>query len=290
MKTRAIKLCAVLLLCLPLPVSAEEMVLEVIPLQQRTTAEVIQILRPLIAPGGTVTGMNNQLIIKTTPSNLAEIKKILASLDHAPRRLLISVKQDSGGQIQSGDHAISGRYSSGDVSIGANSPGHPREGVVISGRDGEGNVIRYHGRESSATFDDRNTFTVQATEGYPAFIASGQSVPVTGSTAVVTPGGVIVQDTTEYVDASSGFYVLPRLQGDRVTLLIAPRLTRVTPGSAPIFDVQNVETTASGHLGEWIELGGVDQQFGDSHQGTISSSSARGNEQRSIYVKVVEIE
>ncbi len=56
------------------------MQLEVIPLQKRMVDEVIQIIRPLVAPGGTVTGMNNQLIIKTTPSNLAEIKQVLRKL------------------------------------------------------------------------------------------------------------------------------------------------------------------------------------------------------------------
>ena len=269
---------------------AGEMILEVIPLKHRLTDDVVPILKPLITPGGTITGMNNQLIVKTTAENMAEIKNVLENLDRSPRRLMISVKQDVAGQAHISEQSVSGRYSSGDTSVVIRDPNRSREGVVISGRDDEGNVIRYRLQDSTSNTDDRNTFTVQATEGYPAYISTGQSVPVTGRSAYVTPRGTVINDSTEYVDASSGFYVLPRLSGDLVTLLIAPHLTRVAPGKAPVFDFQNVDTTATGRLGEWIELGGVDQQFSNDNRRIISSSSTQGGEQRSIYVKVIEIE
>jgi hypothetical protein len=277
-------------MCLPLLAHSDSMMLEVIELKHRMTDDVIEILRPMVVPGGTVTGMNNQLIIKTTPANLAEIKTILDSLDRSPRRLMISVKQDVGGQIQSREQSVSGRYSTGDVTVGAGDTRRSRDGLIISGRDEDGNEIRYRAQDSTSYTDDRGTYTVQATEGYPAYINVGQSVPVQSRTGVITPGGgIVISEGTEYVDAGSGFYVMPRLSGNQVTLLIAPKLTRVSPGKAPVFDVQNVETTASGQLGEWIELGGLNQQFSDSNRRILSSSSARGSEVRSIYVKVVEI-
>ncbi len=278
-----------ILSCLPMNIQAEEMILEIIPLQHRTTDDIVHILRPLVVPGGTITGMNNQLIIKTTPDNLAEIKNILQSLDHSPRRLLITVKQDIGGQIQAREDSLSGKYSSGDISIESKDPGPSDEGLVISGKDDKGNVIRYRTLDTTSGTDDKNAFTVQALEGYPAFIQAGQSVPVQNRSTFVTPGGVVVNDTTEYYEATSGFYVLPRLNGDQVTLLVAPRLSRVNPGQTPVFDVQNVETTASGRLGEWIELGGINQSFNDDSRQTLSSSRTRGQEIRSVLIKVDEI-
>ena len=113
-------------------VLAGEMELEIIPLQSRMSEEVIPILSPLVAPGGTITGMNNQLIIKTTPDNLAEIKKVLENLDRPPRRLLITVTHDVGGHIQTREDAISGRYSTGNVSISSKDPGN-REKDWLSG-------------------------------------------------------------------------------------------------------------------------------------------------------------
>ena len=97
--------------------SAEDMTLELIQLQHRTTDEIIPVIQALVHPGGTVTGMNNQLIVKTTASNLVEIKQLLAEIDKAARRLLITVRQDVNGEINKQHHGVSGRYSSGDVSI-----------------------------------------------------------------------------------------------------------------------------------------------------------------------------
>ena len=282
-------ICCLAVLLNTSPVHAGNMTLEIIPLQHRMTDDVVDILRPLVAPGGTVTGMNNQLIIKTTPENLAELKTVIQSLDRTPRQLIISVRQNSGGRVESQQHSVDGRYSTGDVTIGTGGPHRGRDGLVISAEDADGNVIRYQNRNSVSRSTDDNMFTVHATEGYPALINTGQSIPVPNRTAYASPGGVVVTDSVEYINANSGFYVLPRLNGDQVTLLVAPRLTRVAPGRAPILDVKDVETTATGHLGEWIELGGIYQNFRGSNRETLSSSNVSSNELHSVLIKVDEI-
>lgn len=272
-------------------VAAESMVLEVIPLKHRTADDIIQILRPLMQPGGTITGMNNQLVVKTTPANLEQIKAVLAKLDNSPRRLLIRVKQGILANTKQQEQSLSGSIASGDVSVGVDDTGTgSREGLVISGSDGQGNNIRYRGNETRSQSNEGNTFMVNATEGYPAYISIGQSIPVSSRTSYVTPGGsVAVNDSTEYINADSGFYVLPRLNGNRVTLLIAPRLTKVGPGRAPILDVQDVETTVTGRLGEWLDIGGLEQQSSSSGQGIASNSRQSDSQSRSVLIKVDEI-
>ncbi|MEJ2094697.1 MAG: secretin N-terminal domain-containing protein [Gammaproteobacteria bacterium] len=269
-------------------VAAESMVLEVIPLKHRTADDIIQILRPLVQPGGTITGMNNQLVVKTTPANLEQIKAVLAKLDNSPRRLLIRVKQGVLANTKQQEQSLSGNIASGDVSVGVNDTGTGnREGLVISGSDDQGNNIRYRGNETRSQSNEGNTFMVNATEGYPAYISIGQSIPVSSETSYVTPGGgVTVNDGTEYINADSGFYVLPRLNGNRVTLLIAPRLTKVGPGRAPILDVQDVETTVTGRLGEWLDIGGLEQQSSSSGQGIASNSRQSDSQSRSVLIKV----
>jgi len=271
------------------PVYAGNMALEIIPLQHRMTDDIVDILRPLVAPGGTVTGMNNQLIIKTTPENLAELKTVIQSLDRTPRQLIISVRQNSGGRIDSQQHSVDGHYSTGDVTIGTDAPHRGRDGLVISAEDEDGNVIRYQNRKSVSRSTNENMFSVHATEGYPALINTGQSIPVPNRTAYATSGGVVVTDSVEYINADSGFYVLPRLNGNQVTLLVAPRLTRVAPGRPPVLDVKDIETTATGQLGEWIELGGINQSVRDSNHETLSSSNVDSNELHSVIIKVDEI-
>ncbi len=270
------------------PIYAGDMQIEVIPLQHRMSDDVVSILRPLLAPGGTITGMNNQLIVKTTPENLEEIKSVLASIDSLPRRLMISVRQDVDGSFKSRDQAVSGRYKSGDVII-SNESRNTGAGVEIGVEDKSGNNLKYHLGDSSGNSSANSDFRVQATEGYPAYINTGTSVPVQSSNAYVTRNGVVVNDSVDYIEAESGFYVLPRLNGDQVTLLVAPKLTRVAPGRSPVFDTQNVQTTATGYLGEWIELGGINQQTTSDGSANLSNSKSFNNELRSVLIRVDEI-
>jgi len=266
---------------------AGNMQIEVIPLQNRMVDDVIPIIRPLVTAGGTVTGMNNQLIIKTTPANLAEIKQILNSIDHAPRRLMITVKQNVAGNINLREDSLTGKYTSGNVQINTGHD-HSSEGLSVSAGDKNSN-IRYHTLNSTARTDDRNTFKVQALEGRPAFINQGQSFPVDSSTTYITEQGVVVNQSTDYYDARSGFYVLPRLNGDKVTLLAATNLSSIQPGSHPAANVQSLETTVTGRLGQWMELGGIDQSFNHGSRQNFSSSSVDGQEFRTVLIKVDEI-
>ena len=56
---------------------AQQSVLEVIQLKYRNADQVIPMLKPLLAPGGTISGMQNRVIVRTTPANLAELRKVL---------------------------------------------------------------------------------------------------------------------------------------------------------------------------------------------------------------------
>lgn len=290
MRRTGLLICVCSLL-LSLAVYADDMVLEVIPLKHRMSSDVVDMIKPLVAPGGTVTGMNNQIIVKTTAANLEEIKQVLDSIDQAPRRLMITVKQNVDGNFNRNEQGISGRYTSGDVTIASPDPGAGHGGGIVAIKDDEGNVIGYRALSTRSDREDKNTFSVLATEGYPAFIHTGHSVPVANQQTIITPGGgVVVQDGIQYRDVTSGFYVLPRLSGDIVTLLVAPQLNRINSAQGGVFDIQNVETTASGRLGEWIELGGVSQQFDDKGQHNLISTRRRGQEFRTIAVMVTEIE
>lgn len=269
---------------------ANEMTLEIIPLKHRLVDDVVPILRPLLVPGGSITGMNNQLIINSTPGNIAELKNVLENIDHSPRKLLITVKQDAGFSTDNREQSVAGRYSTGDVTITNRDGPRHRDGLIISGRDEDGNIIRYRLRDSEANHDEQHSFRVQTVEGSPAFIQVGQSVPIHNRTRYYTPHGVYETETHEYYDASSGLYVLPRLSGDQVTLLAAPRLTRKEPGKHPVFDVQNVQTTARGKLGEWIRLSGINQDFNESDRELLSSSDSQGSRTGAVWIRVDEIE
>ncbi len=273
----------------PLHSLAAGMKLEMIKLNYRTAEEIIPILRPMVNEGGSVSGVRDQLIVKTTPTNLSEIRQILASIDRAPRRLMITVKQDIEGQVNRSRQDISGEYSTGNVGVSAGRRTGNDRGISITAEDDEGNNVRYRNLSTRSDLDDNNTYQVQTLDGEAAFVQSGQQVPIANRNAYVVNGNIVVQDTIDYHDVSSGFYVLPRVSGDVVTLQVSPQLSRVQPNQAAIFDVQNANTTIRGKLGQWLQIGGIVQQFNTSDREILGSSRRQGQQERSIFVKVEEI-
>jgi type II secretory pathway component GspD/PulD (secretin) len=125
--------------------------LEVIPLRHRTADQVIPILRPLVEPGGALSGQFNQLIVRTSPANLEQIRQALEAIDRPARRLMISVRFDSAqdrtaGGIQT-DARISNRGSSADLRM----------------------------QDSRSSADERVDQRMQVLEGGQAYISTGES-------------------------------------------------------------------------------------------------------------------
>ena len=214
--------------------------LEIIQLHGRPVEEVIPIVRPFIAPGGSVAGMGDQLILRTSKQNLKEIRRILEHIDRPPRRLMISVRQGARSLEQHGGVAADVRIEGDGGSIGVGRP--PAE---------EG--IRLRGIGGSTRSDLNLSQRIQTLEGRPAFIATGRSVPVTGDRFVAGGPFPAYGERTYYRDQTSGFYALPRLNGDRVTIEISPRIERRGSVGGE-YDWQQSRSVISGRLGEWIPL------------------------------------
>lgn len=84
-----------MLLLLAAPAVLAQGTLEVIPLRHRTAEQVLPVLRPLLEPGAAMSGQSNQLIVRTGPENLAQIRAALEAIDRPARRLVISVRFDN---------------------------------------------------------------------------------------------------------------------------------------------------------------------------------------------------
>jgi type II secretory pathway component GspD/PulD (secretin) len=254
----------ILLSALPAaPSFAQQQALEVIELRYRSADEVIPILRPLLAPGGTINGLQDKLIVKTTPANLAELRRILDVVDGVPRRLTISVRQDDSAAQSRRDLEVSGRVGTGPDIVQA------RIEAGQSARNGD------------------NMQTVQVVEGDAAYIRMGTAVPIRSRQTTVSPGGVTTQtDSVEYRDVDTGFYAQPRISGDRVTIQLAARRDSVSDGGRGALRIQRVESVVSGRLGEWIEVGGIAQTEVRDESGTIYYHSKTGADRRRTFIKV----
>ncbi len=132
--------------------SAAQYALEIIPLKHRTVEQVLPTLRPLVESGGTLTGQGNQLIVRTSPANLADIRRALDAIDRPLRRLQISVRFDDALEASS-------------------------QGIEASGRIGNrGSRVEVQAQQSSSRADERVDQRVQVLEGGRATLFSVQSM------------------------------------------------------------------------------------------------------------------
>lgn len=259
--------------------------IEVITLNYHTAEQVIPIIQPLVGKDGAVTGMQNRLIIRASSANLAQIKRVLAQIDTVPKRLMITVRQNTTRDALARESSVYGTAGGehGRVTL-PQTPGTSDARIEVGGDHNRA------GAKITSTRDIENSADVQKVqvlEGNPAFIRAGQSVPYTGRTVYRDARGTTVVDNTQFQDVTSGFYVLPRVSGDQVILEINPQHNTV--GSRGTINVQQASTTISGRLGEWIELGGIGQQADSSGSGTVYSTHNVSADNRSIFVKVEEV-
>lgn len=242
--------------------------LEIIELRNRPAEQLLPLIQPLLSSGGSASGSGFQLIVRTTPANLAQIRQVVASLDRAQRQLIVHVRQSAGASASS-------------AGVGA----------TVTATPGNSEV-RARAWDNTATAQDNVQQQVRVQEGGQAFISAGTSTLVRQRSVTRTVNGVVVQDTAVPRDYNTGFYVTLRLSGQTVFLDIGTE--RSTPlgaqaglGAAAAA-TSRVASTVSGRLGEWIELGGVNRANSGETSGILARSSDAGMQERRVQVRVEE--
>jgi type II secretory pathway component GspD/PulD (secretin) len=253
--------------------------LETIPLHFRTAEDLLPILQPLAPQGSVITGTGAVLLVRADAATLQQLREAVASLDRAPRQLLITVGQVMNATGSGTSVRGSGTIGAGDVQVGVNRPPAP---------DTSGQVVV---RSGTASHELSNVSSVQALEGYETYISLGQSRPFTSTT--VTGGGhypPVVSQSTEFRDVQTGFYATPRIASERVTLEISPRQQRLTTDvrHGPV-TTGSLTTTVTGKLGEWIQLGGIVDDAAGSNTGLVSWGTRSDLTQYTAWVKVEEV-
>ena len=259
---------------------------EVLQLKRQSADQVIPLIKPFIDKDGSVAGMNDRLVIRTSPANMQQIRKIISQLDMPPRRLMIYLRQgpdampQRGGQDTGGDAGAD----SGHIVGLPSDRGQVQPGKIV-GLPTAGPATSAAGIHAGTRSDREQTQRVQAVEGEPAYIETGTQIPVYDGAVAVGPFGYGGAVNTRFKNATTGFYALARTDGDRVRVDISSQ--QIRQGSAnDRFDTQSARTSVSGRLGEWIPLGGSARGgFNDRAQGGISATTS-SNRDHSFYLKV----
>lgn len=265
-----IRICKLLALIL-LTSAVQAASITTIQLNNRPAEEIIPIVKPMLGAGEVITGSGYKLFLRASPQSLQQVRDIVDALDSAAKVLQISVFQGSERDLKT--RSVSGnlQIDNGNTSVGIGNDKNKSAGSISynSGNvSGDINASSTHQRESS-----NPVHQLRVSEGTEGFIQTGKQIPyLTG------------YSSTEYKDVTTGFYVLPRIHGDRVTLQIRPFKNSLAKADGNI-DTQSAQTTISGRIGEWLPLGGVSEQSRRSQSSLGSSRSTKSSSQHSIWIK-----
>ncbi|MEJ2692427.1 MAG: hypothetical protein P8166_05030 [Candidatus Thiodiazotropha sp.] len=242
---------------------AEE--LQMFELKGATPQELIPLIKPFVGPDGTVTGMHNQLIVRTTTERMVQVRRILQQFDRAPRRLLLSVRDRAPGEAEMDRMELSVE--------------HPHL-QIGEGRENSLRLKRY-----TTDTQETNLRTLQTLEGQPTLITSGVSRPLVSGRGYIVGPRAREWTNYDYQTIASGFYATVRLLGDRIRIEITSQKQTPIDGSAAISH-QETDSVVSGRLGEWLPLASSASQSRLSSRGIGGSTGSETSRESELWVKV----
>jgi len=241
---------------------------KIITLQHRFAEDILPAIQPLIGSGGTASAMQNNLIIRTSAENMAEIEQLISTLDTARQNLKITVNRNKSSVTDQNQASVAVRKRIGNVMVETDN----RQRTI---RDGASlNIENRQIRTNSL-----NSQFIQVTDGEKAFISVGQSIPYTQEWVSLTQRYIRTQRTTEFVAIDTGFTVRPRTIGNLVELEVTPRFSQLNQRG--MIDFETLTTTIRASRGEWIDLADIMLSKDDvsrailSRQGDYQSSDSQ---------------
>lgn len=244
--------------------SSAQSEIEVIELRYRQAEELIPLLRPQLDEAVRLSGQGDTLLVRAGAAELARIRDLIEQLDTRPRSLRISVRRgsESGGSRR-------GYGGAAEVELGE------RERL-------RGRVRIYSSEDASRSAKSQQ---VRVLEGRSAWIGESLILPLREQTVVVGGrGGAAYGEQLRYIELQDGFYARARVQGERVEVELLSRAQQPADGNRVVG--QQVLTTVSGRLGEWLEVGAVDQSAKSAEGGILYRSEAASESRRSVELRV----
>ena len=256
---------------------AGETMTEVIPLFNRPASEVIPLISPLLEDTDRVIADGSNLIVKSAPERLGELIMLIDKLDAPLNNLIITVIQSR--------HATARELNAAarlNLKLPRNNQLKPGAGIT-------GHYYQTNDQNSN-----ESTQIIRTLEGNPAHISVGNSYPIQNVQIYNSGYGYgypAVSTTTEFIDATTGFAVTPRLieknpglETQQVILEVSPWSENVTTNGQ--IETRNAQSTIKINLGEWVELGGSVENSRSSTIGNRATLRQTNQNRVHILVKV----
>ena len=246
--------------------------LTTIQLNNRPAEEVVPIVKPFLGTGEKITGSGYKLFLQASPATVEQVREIVDAVDVGAKQLQISVFQGSKRKLRELSASGHLQFDDGNVSIG----------VGDGNSSGAGNIGFNNGNLSagaSATDSRLNqqnnpVHRLRVTDGTEAFIQTGSQVAYNSG-----------DNGTAYKDVTTGFYVLPRIHGDNVTLQVRPFKNSLGSSGSGIIETQSANTVITGRVGEWLRIGGISEYSSQTQSSGASSSSSSSKRKDRIWIR-----
>lgn len=256
--------------------------LTTIQLTNRPAMEVIPIVEPMLAADDVITGHAFKIFLRTSPEMLAQVMDMIDAIDVAAKVLQISVFQGNARGVR--ELGISGiiQFGNGNTNIV----------IGTSNKTDDTGSISYSTDNASGSISSTSTHTRQknnpvhqlrVTEGTQGYIETGKQIAFFSSanrTRHKATGSSI-----EFRDVTTGFYVLPQIHGDKITLQVSPFKNSQSRAGTGDIETMHANTTITGPIGKWLLIGGSSEQIERSQNNAGSFSSTQRSNSESIWIK-----
>jgi type II secretory pathway component GspD/PulD (secretin) len=262
-----IRLLLIFMLLSGKPALAEQTVIEVIPLANRPASEIQPLLEPLLEYTDHVVANGSNLVVKTTPERLTEIKALVSELDTRLNNLIITV--------------IQSRHLTADE---LNAAARVRISGPIDDPSKARASVYGHYYQNRNQYASESTQTIRTLEGNTAYIQAGSAYPAENVQIYDSGYGPIISTTTGFIDTTTGIAVTPRLSGEQAILDVSPWSDRLNARGQ--IETQGAQTTIRVKLGEWVELGGINEDSQNNSNGNLARIQQLNQNRLHILVKV----
>jgi len=256
-----------------------------IQLHNRPAEDLIPVIKPMLGSTDSITGQGFQLFVRTTPENLAQVKQMISKLDVAAKQLQISVFQGNDRDLRALSMEGSARYQDSNTDIRIGSTGNTSRGADVH-LGTRGGSATSHTLSTRGRLTDNPIHTLRVTEGTRGYIETGESIPYFSAGGGWFNGhrGLIGGDVA-YKEVTTGFYVLPRVNGEQVILDVSPFKQSQSKTRGGDINTRSARTQITGKLGQWLAIGGTTEQVQRSSGGTGTSHATQSRNNERIWIK-----
>jgi type II secretory pathway component GspD/PulD (secretin) len=247
----------------------------IIPMKFRTAAEALPIVRDLLSPQGkaTMDVRTNSLILTGDRKGIEKIRGFLARYDVPVREANIRLRFRETGSREGRSVSAGGRVSGRDWSIGKG--GGRKEGIDL----------RLQQRREEKTGDSE--YFIRVLSGSWAYILVGRDILFRERWIELYRRHARIREGLTVQRIETGMEVRPVLVGDRANVEILPRISHEVPGGKErIIRFAEASTRVSVPVGQWVGIGGTDQERNEVIRAILESGRREGGSSLSISLMV----